>query len=66
MKRSCLFCERGLKRVDYKDGALRSFLTERGKILPAKVTGTCARHQRSLTKAIKRARNFGLLPYEVK
>ncbi|MEO0102806.1 MAG: 30S ribosomal protein S18 [candidate division WOR-3 bacterium] len=66
MKKGCSFCERSIKKIDYKEPTLRNFLTERGKILPAKVTGLCAKHQRSLTKAIKRARNLALLPYVVK
>jgi small subunit ribosomal protein S18 len=50
--------------VDYKDTSrLRRFLTERGKILPRRITGNCARHQRQLTRAIKRARQMALLPY---
>ncbi len=50
--------------IDYKDVAkLRRFISERGKILPRRVTGTCARHQRALTVAIKRARHLALLPY---
>ncbi len=50
--------------IDYKDVAkLRRFISERGKILPRRVTGTCARHQRELTVAIKRARHLALLPY---
>jgi small subunit ribosomal protein S18 len=50
--------------VDYKDTArLRKYLSERGKILPRRTTGTCAQHQRQLTEAIKRARHIALLPY---
>jgi small subunit ribosomal protein S18 len=50
--------------VDYKDTArLRKYLSERGKILPRRTTGTCAQHQRELTEAIKRARHIALLPY---
>ena len=52
------------KMIDYKDTAkLRRFLSERGKILPRRTTGTCAAHQRQLTTAIKRARHVALLPY---
>jgi small subunit ribosomal protein S18 len=52
--------------VDYKDvNRLRKYTTERGKILPRRITGNCARHQRQLTLAIKRARNIALLPYTV-
>jgi small subunit ribosomal protein S18 len=50
--------------IDYKDSPrLRSFISERGKILPSRMTGTCARHQRELTVALKRARNIALLPF---
>jgi|UniRef100_A0A7C3YZ97 small subunit ribosomal protein S18 len=66
MRKGCVFCERAVKVIDYKDPTLRNFLTERGKILPAKVTGVCSKHQRALSKAIKRARNLALLPYVVK
>jgi len=51
-------------KIDYKNPAiLRGFLTERGKIMPRRITGTCARHQRELAVAIKRARTLALLPY---
>ena len=51
-------------KIDYKDAdALRRYTTERGKILPRRITGTCAKHQRELAKAIKRARSICLLPY---
>jgi small subunit ribosomal protein S18 len=50
--------------IDYKDAkTLRGYLTERGKIIPRRISGTCARHQRHLTTAIKRARNVALLPF---
>jgi small subunit ribosomal protein S18 len=50
--------------IDYKDPkTLRYFITERGKIIPRRISGTCAKHQRSLTRAIKRARTIALLPY---
>ena len=53
-----------VENIDYKDIArLRRYMSERGKILPRRVTGTCARHQRELTVAIKRARHLALLPY---
>jgi small subunit ribosomal protein S18 len=62
-KRVCRFCAQKLK-VDYKDAdALRRFITERGKILPRRITGTCAKHQRSLAVSIKRARIIALLPF---
>nr|WP_206155471.1 30S ribosomal protein S18 [Caldanaerobacter subterraneus] len=65
-KRVCAFCADNIDRIDYKDVArLRKYITERGKILPRRITGNCARHQRQLTKAIKRARQIALLPYTV-
>ncbi|MGB9886068.1 MAG: 30S ribosomal protein S18 [Moorellales bacterium] len=65
-KRICTFCVDRIPVVDYKDvSRLRKFTTERGKILPRRITGNCARHQRQLTLAIKRARNIALLPYTV-
>lgn len=63
-KKVCNFCVDGIKSVDYKEvGKLRRFITERGKILPRRITGNCARHQRQLTRAIKRARHVALLPF---
>jgi len=60
----CAFCVDKIDRVDYKDALkLRRYITERGKIEPRRKTGTCARHQRRLTIAIKRARHLALLPY---
>ena len=62
-KKVCRFCANKAK-IDYKDAdALRRYTTERGKILPRRITGTCAKHQRELAKAIKRARSICLLPY---
>lgn len=62
-KKVCRFCANKAK-IDYKDAdALRRFMTERGKILPRRITGTCAKHQREVAKAIKRARSICLLPY---
>ena len=62
-KKVCRFCANKTK-IDYKDAdALRRYMTERGKILPRRITGTCAKHQRELAKAIKRARAISLLPY---
>ncbi len=64
-KKVCIFCGKD-GDIDYKDVVrLRKFISERGKILPRRVTGTCARHQRELTVAIKRARHLALLPYVV-
>lgn len=63
-KKVCAFCVDKVETIDYKDiGKLRRYLSERAKILPRRVTGTCARHQRGLTVAIKRARHLALLPY---
>ncbi|MBO8141082.1 MAG: 30S ribosomal protein S18 [Firmicutes bacterium] len=63
-KKVCAFCVDKIDRVDYKEtGRLRRYLTERAKILPRRITGNCARHQRQLTVAIKRARQLALLPY---
>ena len=63
-KKVCAFCVDKVTSVDYKDTAkLRRYLSERGKILPRRTTGTCAAHQRDLTTAIKRARQIALLPY---
>lgn len=62
-RKVCRFCSQKLK-VNYKDpSSLRRFITERGKILPRRITGTCAKHQRSLTTEIKRARALALLPF---
>ena len=63
-RKSCRFCAEKLVAIDYKDfNRLRTFVSERGKIVPSRMTGTCASHQRELTKAIKRARNIALLPF---
>lgn len=63
-KKVCNFCVDKVENIDYKDIAkLRRYLSERAKILPRRVTGTCAAHQRKLTVAIKRARHISLLPY---
>ena len=63
-RKVCSFCVDKITQIDYKDTAkLRRFLSERGKILPRRTTGTCAAHQRQLTTAIKRARQIALLPY---
>lgn len=63
-KKVCAFCVDKVESIDYKDVAkLRRFISERAKILPRRVTGTCARHQRDLTIAIKRARHLALLPF---
>ena len=63
-KKVCAFCVDKVTSIDYKDTAkLRRYMSERSKILPRRITGTCARHQRQLTEAIKRARQIALLPY---
>lgn len=63
-RKVCQFCVDKVDYIDYKDVArLRRFMSERAKILPRRVTGTCARHQRELTVAIKRARQIALLPF---
>ena len=63
-KKVCQFCQDKIEHIDYKDVArLRKFISERAKILPRRATGTCAKHQRELTTAIKRARQVALLPY---
>ena len=60
----CRFCEDKEIKIDYKDERmLRRFMTDRGKIIPRRMSGTCARHQRSLTRAIKRARQIALVPF---
>src|SRR2546422_10557532 len=62
--KTCPVCESGVRVLDYKDErTLGRFLTERGKILPSRLSGMCARHQRQLATAIKRARQLALLPY---
>ena len=63
-KKVCTFCADKIEHIDYKDvNRLRKYISERAKIIPRRVTGTCARHQRDLTTAIKRARQIALLPY---
>ena len=63
-KKVCAYCFEEGKPTDYKDVAsLKKFISERGKILPRRITGTCAKHQRELTVAIKRARHIALMPY---
>lgn len=65
-KKVCAFCVDKIDSLDYKDLAkMRKFISERGKILPRRVTGTCAKHQRMVTTAIKRARHLALLPFKV-
>lgn len=63
-RKACSFCVDKVEEIDYKDVAkLRRYITERGKILPRRISGNCAKHQRQMTTAIKRARNVALLPF---
>ena len=62
-RKVCQFCADKVEHIDYKSYPLRKFLAESGKILPKRMSGTCAKHQRELTVAIKRARHLALLPY---
>jgi small subunit ribosomal protein S18 len=62
--KSCLLCESGVRQVNYKDDkTLGRVMTEQGKILPRRMSGVCARHQRQLGRAVKRARFLALVPY---
>ena len=64
-KKVCQFCADKIDYIDYKDTArLRKYISERSKILPRRITGTCAKHQREITTAIKRARYMGLIYYK--
>lgn len=66
-KKVCNFCVDRVEEIDYKEiDKLKKYVSDKGKILPRRVTGTCAKHQRKLTVAIKRARHIALLPYTVK
>ncbi len=63
-RKTCRFCENAVDEIDYKDDKfLRKFVTDRGKIVPRRISGNCAWHQRRLTTAIKRARHLALLPF---
>ena len=63
-KKVCMFCVDKVEHIDYKDTAkLRRYISERGKIVPRRISGNCAKHQRQLTTAIKRARIIALLPF---
>jgi small subunit ribosomal protein S18 len=65
-KKICSFCANKVKHIDYKNTKfLQKYITDRGKILPRRITGNCAHHQRQLTTAIKRARVMALLPFTV-
>ena len=63
-KKVCVFCGKENNEINYKDtNKLKRYVSERGKILPRRITGNCAKHQRALTVAIKRARHISLMPY---
>lgn len=63
-RKVCSFCVDKVEYIDYKDvNKLKKYVTERGKILPRRITGACASHQRQITNAIKRARHIALMPY---
>lgn len=65
-KKVCNFCVDSIDEIDYKDvEKLKRYISDKGKILPRRVTGTCAKHQRKVNEAIKRARHIALLPYTV-
>ena len=65
-KKVCVFCGKENNEIDYKDVAkLKKYVSERGKILPRRITGNCAKHQRALTVAVKRARHVALMPYSI-
>ncbi len=65
VKKVCAFCQDKVETIDYKDvSKLRRYITEKGKIVPRRISGLCAKHQRELTNAIKRARVMALLPYK--
>ncbi|NLL51279.1 MAG: 30S ribosomal protein S18 [Peptococcaceae bacterium] len=65
-KRVCSFCVDKVESIDYKDThKLRKYITERGKILPRRISGNCAKHQRQVTIAVKRARSIALLPFTI-
>jgi small subunit ribosomal protein S18 len=64
IKRSCFFCQEKIEEIDYKNvSLLKKFISPRAKILPVRRTGTCTKHQRKLSQAIKRARRMALLPF---
>ena len=66
-KKVCVFCAERIDTIDYTDvEKLKKYVSDKGKILPRRVTGDCAKHQRKITEAVKRARTIALLPYTVK
>ncbi len=63
-KKVCVFCGKENNEIDYKDvNKLKRYVSERGKILPRRITGNCAKHQRAITVAVKRARHMAIMPY---
>ncbi|MBN1878665.1 30S ribosomal protein S18 [bacterium] len=63
-RKICRFCQNKMNIIDYKDiEILQTFITERGKIIPRRISGTCAKHQRALSAAIKRSRQIALMPF---
>ncbi len=63
-KKVCMFCVDKVEKIDYKDtGKIKRYISERGKIVPRRISGNCAKHQRQLTEAIKHARHIALLPF---
>ena len=65
-RKVCIFCGKDHGEISYKDvETLKKYVSERGKILPRRITGTCAKHQRAVTTAVKRARHIALMPYSV-
>ena len=62
-RKPCYFCENHVEYIAYRESYLRNFVTEKGRIVPSKISGVCQRHQRRLAKAIKQARTMALLPY---
>ena len=65
-KKVCALCSEKIDYIDYKDGErVRKFVSDKGKILPRRVTGTCAKHQRAVVDAIQKARHIAILPYSV-
>ena len=63
-KKVCVFCGKENNEIDYKDvNKLKRYVSERGKILPRRITGNCAKHQRAITVAVKRARHLAIMPY---
>ena len=61
-RKPCYFCENKIEYIDYKDSTLRNFVSDKGRIVPAKISGVCHRHQRRLARAIKRGRALAMLP----